>query len=148
MPYKWNGIFLVYEINLLFVACLHVVKAIISVMNSTIIICLPVNEACYFLKCFVTSYDKATRSLPPSVQPHVRVWESINLTTLHVIGEKEFQRGVSCVSFSPVSHTHSVLVISLQVTYQQNLKWGSMPDKMAGNLITSNIATARNQWYS
>ena len=59
---------------------------------------------------------------PPSVQPHVRVWESINLTTLHVIGEKEFQRGVSCVSFSPVSHTHSVLVISLQVTYQQNLK--------------------------
>ncbi|XP_052271012.1 echinoderm microtubule-associated protein-like 2 isoform X1 [Dreissena polymorpha] len=36
-------------------------------------------------------------------KPHVRVWESINLTTLHVIGEAEFQRGVCCVSFSPVN---------------------------------------------
>ena len=28
------------------------------------------------------------------------------------------------------------------------LKWRPMPDKMTGKLFTSNIASARNQWYS
>ena len=42
-------------------------------------------------------------------------------------------------------HIHST---KWQLTYWQNLKWHLMPDKMAGKLITSNIASARNQWYS
>ncbi|XP_052766462.1 echinoderm microtubule-associated protein-like 2 isoform X3 [Mya arenaria] len=39
-------------------------------------------------------------------KPHVRVWESINLTTLHVLGEGDLSRGVCCVSFSPVNGHH------------------------------------------
>ena len=30
----------------------------------------------------------------------------------------------------------------------ERLKWHPMPDKMAGKLVTSNIASASNQWYS
>lgn len=44
-------------------------------------------------------------------KPHVRVWECINLTTLHVIGEGEFQRGVSCVSFSKVDGGKMLLAV-------------------------------------
>jgi len=34
-----------------------------------------------------------------------------------------------------------------KLTYRQNLKYRPMPDKMAGKLVASNIASARNQWY-
>ena len=34
------------------------------------------------------------------------------------------------------------------LTYRQNLKWRPMPDKMAEKLVTPNIVSARNQWYS
>ncbi|XP_074659724.1 echinoderm microtubule-associated protein-like 2 [Tubulanus polymorphus] len=33
-------------------------------------------------------------------KPHVRVWDSVSLNTLHIIGLGEFERGVSCLSFS------------------------------------------------
>ncbi|XP_067875081.1 LOW QUALITY PROTEIN: echinoderm microtubule-associated protein-like 2 [Heterodontus francisci] len=32
--------------------------------------------------------------------PHVRVWDSVSLNTLHVIGSGVFDRAISCVSFS------------------------------------------------
>ena len=35
-----------------------------------------------------------------------------------------------------------------KLTYRQNLKWCLMHDKMAGKIVTSNIASARNQWLS
>ncbi|KAH3859285.1 hypothetical protein DPMN_102003 [Dreissena polymorpha] len=51
----------------------------------------------------VTGHEKKGKA-------HVRVWESINLTTLHVIGEGEFQRNVCCVSFSPVDGNNLLAV--------------------------------------
>ncbi|XP_078001343.1 77 kDa echinoderm microtubule-associated protein-like isoform X2 [Glandiceps talaboti] len=32
--------------------------------------------------------------------PHIRIWDSISLTTLRIIGVGDFERGVCCVSFS------------------------------------------------
>jgi hypothetical protein len=41
------------------------------------------------------------------LQPHVRVWDSVSLTTLHVIGLGTFERGVGCLDFSKaVSHSY------------------------------------------
>lgn len=34
------------------------------------------------------------------LQPHVRVWNSVSLHTLAVIGVGEFERAVCCLSFS------------------------------------------------
>lgn len=33
-------------------------------------------------------------------QPHVRIWDTMNLNTLHVIGIGDFDKAVSCLSFS------------------------------------------------
>lgn len=32
--------------------------------------------------------------------PHVRVWDSVSLNTLHVLGTGVFDRAVTCVAFS------------------------------------------------
>lgn len=32
--------------------------------------------------------------------PHIRVWDSVTLNTLHVIGMGVFDRAVTCVAFS------------------------------------------------
>ncbi|XP_006525224.1 echinoderm microtubule-associated protein-like 4 isoform X6 [Mus musculus] len=44
----------------------------------------------------IAGVDKDGRPL----QPHVRVWDSVSLTTLHVIGLGTFERGVGCLDFS------------------------------------------------
>ncbi|XP_048378370.1 echinoderm microtubule-associated protein-like 2 isoform X2 [Stegostoma tigrinum] len=44
----------------------------------------------------VAGTTKDGKHLPP----HVRVWDSVSLNTLHVIGSGVFDRGISCVSFS------------------------------------------------
>ncbi|XP_038641850.1 echinoderm microtubule-associated protein-like 2 isoform X3 [Scyliorhinus canicula] len=44
----------------------------------------------------VAGIAKDGKQLPP----HVRVWDSVSLNTLHVIGSGVFDRGISCVSFS------------------------------------------------
>ena len=33
-------------------------------------------------------------------QAQVRVWDSVSLNTLHVLGSGELERGVSCIAFS------------------------------------------------
>lgn len=34
-------------------------------------------------------------------RPHIRVWDSVSLNTLHIIGQNgEFDRGISCLAFS------------------------------------------------
>ncbi len=35
-----------------------------------------------------------------ALQPHVRVWDSVSLNTLHVIGAGVIDRAVTCVAFS------------------------------------------------
>jgi len=35
----------------------------------------------------------------------------------------------------------------LQLTYRHTLIWRRMTDKMTWTIVTSNIASARNQWY-
>ena len=37
---------------------------------------------------------------PQPLQPHVRVWDSVSLATLQVIGLGTFERGVGCLDFS------------------------------------------------
>ncbi|OBS72967.1 hypothetical protein A6R68_12462, partial [Neotoma lepida] len=44
----------------------------------------------------IAGVDKDGRAL----QPHVRVWDSVSLSTLHVIGLGTFERGVGCLDFS------------------------------------------------
>ncbi|XP_057617992.1 echinoderm microtubule-associated protein-like 4 isoform X6 [Chionomys nivalis] len=44
----------------------------------------------------IAGVDKDGRPL----QPHVRVWDSVSLSTLHVIGLGTFERGVGCLAFS------------------------------------------------
>ncbi|XP_031212603.1 echinoderm microtubule-associated protein-like 4 isoform X3 [Mastomys coucha] len=44
----------------------------------------------------IAGVDKDGRPL----QPHVRVWDSVSLTTLHIIGLGTFERGVGCLDFS------------------------------------------------
>ncbi|XP_042144589.1 echinoderm microtubule-associated protein-like 2 isoform X6 [Ixodes scapularis] len=34
------------------------------------------------------------------LMPHVRIWDSVSLNTLHVIGVGDFERAVSCIAFS------------------------------------------------
>ncbi|OWK10045.1 EML4, partial [Cervus elaphus hippelaphus] len=34
------------------------------------------------------------------LQPHVRVWDSVSLSTLQIIGLGTFERGVGCLDFS------------------------------------------------
>ncbi|KAL1443206.1 hypothetical protein MTO96_030385, partial [Rhipicephalus appendiculatus] len=42
----------------------------------------------------VASIDRRER------KPHVRIWDSVSLNTLHVIGVGDFERAVSCIAFS------------------------------------------------
>ncbi|XP_045405429.1 echinoderm microtubule-associated protein-like 4 isoform X1 [Lemur catta] len=44
----------------------------------------------------IAGVDKDGRPL----QPHVRVWDSVSLSTLQIIGLGTFERGVGCLSFS------------------------------------------------
>lgn len=41
-----------------------------------------------------------------SVQAHVRIWNSVNLNTLKVLGLGVFDRAVSCLSFSKLVCVH------------------------------------------
>ncbi|NWJ07004.1 EMAL4 protein, partial [Crypturellus undulatus] len=51
--------------------------------------------------------DKDGRPL----QPHVRVWDSVSLATLQVIGLRTFERGVGCLDFSKAdSGTHLCVI--------------------------------------
>ncbi|XP_052042435.1 echinoderm microtubule-associated protein-like 4 isoform X1 [Apodemus sylvaticus] len=55
----------------------------------------------------IAGVDKDGRPL----QPHVRVWDSVSLTTLHVIGLGTFERGVGCLDFSKAdSGTHLCVI--------------------------------------
>jgi hypothetical protein len=42
------------------------------------------------------------------LQPHVRVWNSVSLHTLAVIGIGEFERSICCLSFSKAVSTLAV----------------------------------------
>ncbi|XP_033628901.1 77 kDa echinoderm microtubule-associated protein-like isoform X3 [Asterias rubens] len=44
-------------------------------------------------------------------KPHVRIWDSVNLTTLHVIGLGHFDRAVCCVGFSKCDGGDKLLAI-------------------------------------
>jgi len=42
------------------------------------------------------------------LQPHVRVWNSVSLHTLAIIGIGEFERSICCLSFSKAVSTQTV----------------------------------------
>lgn len=47
----------------------------------------------------VTTGDSAFPS-KQQLPPHVRIWDSVTLNTLHVIGVGFFDRAVTCIAFS------------------------------------------------
>lgn len=47
----------------------------------------------------VTVADAAF-SFKQQLPPHVRIWDSVTLNTLHVIGVGFFDRAVTCIAFS------------------------------------------------
>ncbi|KAJ8309286.1 hypothetical protein KUTeg_014160 [Tegillarca granosa] len=44
-------------------------------------------------------------------KPHVRIWNSQTLETIHVIGLGDFERAVCCVSFSKVDNGHQLVAV-------------------------------------
>ncbi|XP_068183179.1 echinoderm microtubule-associated protein-like 4 [Antennarius striatus] len=55
----------------------------------------------------IAGVDKDGRA----VQPHVRIWDSVSLSTLQVIGLGTFERGVGCLAFSKADSGHHLSVI-------------------------------------
>ncbi|XP_048738244.1 echinoderm microtubule-associated protein-like 2 isoform X4 [Ostrea edulis] len=43
--------------------------------------------------------------------PHVRIWDTMNLNTLHVIGIGDFDKAVSCLSFSKLDGGNHLVVV-------------------------------------
>ncbi|XP_056020756.1 echinoderm microtubule-associated protein-like 2 isoform X5 [Ostrea edulis] len=44
-------------------------------------------------------------------KPHVRIWDTMNLNTLHVIGIGDFDKAVSCLSFSKLDGGNHLVVV-------------------------------------
>ena len=53
-----------------------------------------------WLHCIQFLSQTHALSLSQMLPPHVRVWDSVSLNTLHVIGMGVFDRAVTCVAFS------------------------------------------------
>lgn len=51
-------------------------------------------------RVFVGAPDSVSFPIPQPLLPHVRVWDSVTLNTLHVVGMGAFDRAVTCVAFS------------------------------------------------
>ena len=54
------------------------------------------NPDVFVQNCFNSCLCLFLQQLPP----HVRVWDSVTLNTLHVIGMGFFDRAVTCIAFS------------------------------------------------
>lgn len=54
---------------------------------------------CVFLSKVLRLIQPLLLSVQP-LPPHIRVWDSVTLNTLHVIGMGVFDRAVTCVAFS------------------------------------------------
>ncbi|KAJ7398332.1 hypothetical protein BTVI_126260 [Pitangus sulphuratus] len=54
----------------------------------------------------------------PQLPPHVRVWDSVTLNTLHVIGMGFFDRAVTCIAFSKSKQEKPKFVLC--VTFSEN----------------------------
>lgn len=53
-------------------------------------------------------------------QPHVRIWDTMNLNTLHVIGIGDFDKAVSCLSFSKLVRLVVLITGNSVQLYRQN----------------------------
>ncbi|CAK7297933.1 Echinoderm microtubule-associated protein-like 4 [Vulpes lagopus] len=60
----------------------------------------------------IAGVDKDGRPL----QPHVRVWDSVSLSTLQIIGLGTFERGVGCLDFSKATTNEVVLAVEFHPT--------------------------------
>ncbi|XP_042903128.1 echinoderm microtubule-associated protein-like 2 isoform X5 [Parasteatoda tepidariorum] len=69
----------------------------------------------------VASTDKRERRPRISRRPHVRIWDSVSLNTLHVIGAGEFERAVCCVAFSHADGGALLCVIDESVEHTLSL---------------------------
>ncbi|KAG7275449.1 hypothetical protein CRUP_033182 [Coryphaenoides rupestris] len=71
------------------------------------------------IKCLAVHPDKITiatgqvagTSCDGKLAPHVRVWDSVSLNTLHVLGTGFFDRGVACLAFSKSNGGNTLCVV-------------------------------------
>ncbi|CAL8272934.1 unnamed protein product [Merluccius merluccius] len=71
------------------------------------------------IKCLAVHPDKITiatgqvagTSCDGKLPPHVRVWDSVSLNTLHVLGTGFFDRGVACLAFSKSNGGNTLCVV-------------------------------------
>ncbi|KAF8795097.1 Echinoderm microtubule-associated like protein [Argiope bruennichi] len=75
---------------------------------------------------YLQDYSLNKVNNPPSQRlklewPHVRIWDSVSLNTLHVIGAGEFERAVCCVAFSHADGGSLLCVIDESVEHTLSL---------------------------
>lgn len=58
------------------------------------------NAFCFPIFLILTMAPPLVRPPLQLLAPHVRIWDSVSLNTVHVIGMGGFDRAVTCVSFS------------------------------------------------
>ncbi|KAJ8308865.1 hypothetical protein KUTeg_013739 [Tegillarca granosa] len=63
-----------------------------------------------------------------SGKPHVRIWDSVSLNTLHVIGIGDFDRAVCCLSFSKLDGGQHLVVVDEANEHVISV-WGFAKDK-------------------
>ncbi|KAG8183584.1 hypothetical protein JTE90_025141 [Oedothorax gibbosus] len=54
-------------------------------------------------------------------RPHVRIWDSVSLNTLHIIGAGEFERAVCCIAFSHADGGSMLCVVDESVEHTLSL---------------------------
>ncbi|XP_049595377.1 echinoderm microtubule-associated protein-like 1 isoform X2 [Syngnathus scovelli] len=71
------------------------------------------------IKCLAVHPDKITiatgqvagTSLEGKLAPHIRVWDSVSLNTLHVLGAAYFERALVCLAFSKSNGGNTLCVV-------------------------------------
>ncbi len=74
------------------------------------------------------------------IQPHVRIWDSVSLQTLHVVGVGEFERSVACLSFSAAVSSQTLYPSFILTFFENNCVyhtwlWFFFPAQDGGALL-------------
>uniref|UniRef100_A0A8C6U2F1 EMAP like 1 n=1 Tax=Neogobius melanostomus TaxID=47308 RepID=A0A8C6U2F1_9GOBI len=79
---------------------------------------LPTGETVYFMASVVVLYNcnsgwnqVAGTSSDGKQLPHVRIWDSVSLNTLHILGAGFFDRGLVCLAFSKSNGGNSLCAV-------------------------------------
>ncbi|XP_019714575.1 echinoderm microtubule-associated protein-like 1 [Hippocampus comes] len=62
-------------------------------------------------KITIATGQVAGTSLEGKLAPHIRVWDSVSLNTLHVLGAAYFERALVCLAFSKSNGGNTLCVV-------------------------------------